>query len=440
MARRRSVACLVLLLCTGALGSAAPHAVPRRAPRKSYDPSLEELEGGVQRLCDAVGRFAGRVQNLFRKNRQTVLTVGGLLGLVHGGAAAFTVLFIQSFGASGWPLMQTGLRRGQVAYEEAKQSHAGEAPGESESAAPLRRKLIELAERLAELRREGASQPEQMEVIRQMRAVRKQLEAMPPSRRAAPVLVAAFEPAVLRDVALGVWSGVTVSLATACSSAVRTIGIGVSLGEVISNTANAMLAKVEPAIRKALSALPAEAVMLSYLGPSILGSASLALLGRTAGCWLAYRLQHLAAVLSVSLLSARMLVEAVAPEAVAKSGAKAAGGGSSDGADGEIGAGLGGAVGNRDSRAVVLYKRPRRAWLHASTMPKREAVTWLLAVASLQSQRARGFKLPLYLQVPLLPLLAVETLLRQLANRLTADGFPQLSKQPPRRSKPAWAQ
>ena len=40
-----------------------------------------------------------------------------------------------------------------------------------------------------------------------------------------------------------------------------------------------MLAKVEPAVRRALSALPAEAVMLTYLGPSLLGSATLALLG-----------------------------------------------------------------------------------------------------------------------------------------------------------------
>ena len=37
------------------------------------------------------------------------------------------------------------------------------------------------------------------------------------------------------------------------------------------------------------------------------------------------------------------------------------------------------------------------------------------------------FKLPLYLRVPLLPVLGVEALLRQLANRLTSEGFPSLS-------------
>ena len=55
------------------------------------------------------------------------------------------------------------------------------------------------------------------------------------------------------------------------------IGIGVSLGEAVSNCATALLAKIEPQVRKALSALPAEAVMLTYLGPSIVGSATLQL-------------------------------------------------------------------------------------------------------------------------------------------------------------------
>ena len=49
---------------------------------------------------------------------------------------------------------------------------------------------------------------------------------------------------------------------------------------------------------------------------------------------------------------------------------------------------------------------------------------WILAVVSVLSQRARHFRLPLYLQVPLLPLLGVEALLRRLANRITAEGFP----------------
>ena len=55
---------------------------------------------------------------------------------------------------------------------------------------------------------------------------------------------------------------------------------------------------------------------------------------------------------------------------------------------------------------------------------RREVTVWLLAVASLQAQRARGFRLPLFLRVVCLPMLGVEALLQRLANRLTAAGFP----------------
>ena len=48
------------------------------------------------------------------------------------------------------------------------------------------------------------------------------------------------------------------------------------------------------------------------------------------------------------------------------------------------------------------------------------------AVASLQSQRRRSFRLPLYLKLPLLPIVIAEALLQRLANQLTSQGFPVL--------------
>ena len=134
------------------------------------------------------------------------------------------------------------------------------------------------------------------------------------------------------------------------------------------------------------------------------------------------RLQHLAAVLSVSLLSARMLLEAVAPSLDALGAQNAAAKG------GEPPTPTASAL-----RAIVLYRPLRRSWLHASSQPRREAVAWLLAVVSLQSQRARGFRLPLYLRLPFLPALGVEAMLRNLANRLTAAGFP--GRRPPPQGK-----
>ena len=148
--------------------------------------------------------------------------------------------------------------------------------------------------------------------------------------------------------------------------------------------------------------------MLSSLGPSLLGSATLGIIGRTIGCWAAYRLQHLAAVLSVSLLSARLLVEAVAPAPVAPVNADVVPSRR--------------ASSSSTSGALTVEPAVRSPW--ASTQdPNREGVAWVLALLSLQSQRARGFVLPMGLKVALLPLLGCESLLKRLASRLTAASF-----------------
>ena len=218
----------------------------------------------VRDACVGAGSF---FQRAFSAHRQIFLAAGGMLGLMHGHALAFTALFVQSFSASGWPLMHRAAADFSAAYKEAKQNQAPRETAKYAAAvAPLRRELVDLAAQLASLRRQGeGTEAEQRAVLSEMRRVRAKLESVPPSRRAAPVLVAACEPAIIRDVALGIWSGVTVAFTGACSSAARTIGIGISLGEVVSRAANALLAALEPALRRALSALPPEAVMLTYL-------------------------------------------------------------------------------------------------------------------------------------------------------------------------------
>ena len=94
---------------------------------------------------------------------------------------------------------------------------------------------------------------------------------------------------------------------------------------------------------------------------------------------------------------------------------------------------------------MVVYNKLKRKnrveWLHASLKPRREACAWILAVLSLQSQRSRGFKLPLHLQLPLLPFLGVEALLKRLAKREDLLGFPLPgggAKRREKKSKDAW--
>jgi hypothetical protein len=130
-----------------------------------------------------------------------------------------------------------------------------------------------------------------------------------------------------------------------------------------------------------------------------------------------------------------MLLEAVAPTIGTRHAAPPdidsnVDGGSSGGESGSVGSsgGSGNGGGGGGSSVVDKYRPPQRPWLRPSSKPRREAATWLLAVVSVQSQRARGFRLPLYLQLPLLPLLGIEALLRRLANKLTSDSFPALQR------------
>ena len=52
------------------------------------------------------------------------------------------------------------------------------------------------------------------------------------------------------------------------------------------------------------------------------------------------------------------------------------------------------------SRIVCTsHRSPNRSPWHLASGPQREMAAWVLAVASLQSQRARGFRLPIYLKV-----------------------------------------
>ena len=88
---RRLLAVLLLVCCaTSVSSSAVPQPAPRRAPKRSYDPTVEELENHVQRAKEAVTGFIGRVSRFFNRNRHFVMATGGVLGLMHGGAAAFT--------------------------------------------------------------------------------------------------------------------------------------------------------------------------------------------------------------------------------------------------------------------------------------------------------------------------------------------------------------
>ena len=327
--------------------------------------STEELEGGIERLWSRCAGIARRASHFYAKYRDACLATGGMLGLLHGGTVAYTILCARAFAATGWPMVRQSVAKMGDAYTAAKREMVGTKPVSPEEYAGMQAQLQEMAAEMEELVGDGASERRKDVLLCQMRALRAELDATA-VHRALPVLLAAFEPTLVRDVVLGLWSGLTLSVAAASSAAARSLGIGVSIGEVppaarpgpvrplpppgpaapaqrqqprgfTSDLGPAALSprtsppsipptpdpvpprppqaigaslteasrRLEVAARRWLRGVSPEAAALSTLGPRRLQRGAISLLSRTLGCWLAVRLQGLAALFSVSLLSAQ---------------------------------------------------------------------------------------------------------------------------------------
>eukprot|EP00966_Prymnesium_polylepis_P210818 4882060-Prymnesium_polylepis.1 len=94
--------------------------------------SVEELESAFARLRRRILNVSVRVRRLFERQRNLCLAVGGLAGLAYGRHLAHTILFLQVFHSSGWPLARAGVQRAVVAYEAAK----ARMPRDTSKAAP----------------------------------------------------------------------------------------------------------------------------------------------------------------------------------------------------------------------------------------------------------------------------------------------------------------
>ena len=90
--------------------------------------STEELEGSIARLrsrCAGIARRAGR---FYAKYRDACLATGGMLGLLHGGKVAYTVLCARAFAATGWPMVRQSVAKMGDAYTAAKREMASTTP------------------------------------------------------------------------------------------------------------------------------------------------------------------------------------------------------------------------------------------------------------------------------------------------------------------------
>ncbi|KAL1527544.1 hypothetical protein AB1Y20_008933 [Prymnesium parvum] len=356
--------------------------------------SVDELEAALSRAFGGVARLAARLRRLLSRRRQLCLAVGGAAGLLYGAHLPHTILFLHVFSTSGWPLARGGVQRAADAYRKAKERM----PRDLSKAQPLRDELHALADELAQLRSERKDPSRQEALLASMRAVRAQIDeaiaAAPHSARASLLLLAAADPRVLRDVALGLWSALTVSVAASSSAAARSLGIGMTVGEAVSSCATYFIEASDRLLRAATTNLPSEAAALSYFGPSLLASTlstSVALASRSACCWLAFRLQHITVVFSSSVVCARVLVHAAHRSFTA--------------------------VARRCSPPLDLDDDDAPS---AESTRAFDAAVWVLAVSSFQAQRAGAFRLIPGTRVVLLPVFGFEALLRHLGCRLAA--------------------
>lgn len=154
--------------------------------------SVAELEGAAGRFRRWCSRLSRGLLRTWRRNRHLGLLLTGLLGLVHGGSFAHTILFAQTFAATGWPLVRSGVQRAAAAYERAKAvpmaeardhdpSRRGGGGGGGGRTGRLREQLRELGAEAERLQREGASRDELALVVERMRRARAQLDALPSS-------------------------------------------------------------------------------------------------------------------------------------------------------------------------------------------------------------------------------------------------------------------
>jgi len=264
--------------------SCSPPLTPASLPPEQV--SLEDLERCVASIGRPVAGGARAAAALWSRHSDECLAAAGAAGLLYGGPFAYSVLFVRAFTGVGWAAVRGVLSRLREAYRRAKELPPRETEARAARAAALRSELRSLAseceatERFLSLSahrggraaprsaRTTAAEARRAALLGRMRDVRCELDALPPSRRAAPVLAAAaaHDPLALRDLCLALCAAAGASLSAATSSAARALSLGESVGERISGlgACASREAKVSLPCRRSGGATSRESVASSH--------------------------------------------------------------------------------------------------------------------------------------------------------------------------------
>ena len=143
------------------------------------------------------------------------------------GARLRSIILLREFGhiVSGLYIYRALVQRLRVGVQTGlRQAFAGEA------------RSADIARMVGDGSGTGSDESEEEALLARIREVRAQHDALaaasPPVRSV--LLRAACDPIVLRDVAVGLASGASASLAAATSDAARSLGIGLTLGDAVA--------------------------------------------------------------------------------------------------------------------------------------------------------------------------------------------------------------
>ena len=157
-------ACALLALVTTALSPACAMRTPClvAARSRSSDAVLDtgtkvvstldkdgDGEVSVQEMEQALGIFGRvyrRLRRAWRSNRNVCLVLAGMFGLTNARRFPYSILVLQTFQATGWPLVRNGLERAGEAYGSAKATAAYDVASRREAVDELRAELRALAE------------------------------------------------------------------------------------------------------------------------------------------------------------------------------------------------------------------------------------------------------------------------------------------------------
>ena len=99
--------------------------------------SVQEMEQAL----GIFGRVCRRLRRAWRSNRNVCLMLAGMFGLTNARRFPYSILVLQTFQATGWPLVRNGLERAGEAYASAKAPAAYDVASRREAVHALRAEL-----------------------------------------------------------------------------------------------------------------------------------------------------------------------------------------------------------------------------------------------------------------------------------------------------------